>query len=598
MRKYFTGAILALSLIVAFGTPAVAQTTATELQAKIAILMAQIAALQAQIQALPPQTTTTSISPKTSTSCAFYRDLTVGTRGEDISCLQNKLISEGYLEAGNNSGYFGMFTKAAVAKWQVNRGVNATGYFGTLSRGQFNTSSSLPIVPTILPVPPVVTLPPERSSILTVISPNGGETWAKGSSQLIKWSTPGCQYDACGANPATHDIKLQPQNTCAPGMACIQQIRAPFTITQNVYGTSFNWIVAQTHGCDPSGTRISDDCAVPDGTYTIEVCQSGTSICDSSDSYFKITSDTISDLIITTSSPLNKAQVGEYYSVSFYAKGLTEPSIGSTFYLAKGSLPPGITFISDLNCNTLSCVGTIGGTPSEAGTYSFLLLLSEGDNTRLTTKQFDMTVVGDSRVVPTVSASRGGASPSGNIYPGQKAELFHVDVHTTGNSAYLSSIKFDLNGTAVPYLSNLRVYTPSGTHVGDITNLTNVHSWFYTGQVSSSLILPQDSYYTLVVRGEVSPSVWDGVSDCPSCSKWMYMNLTNIGVGEAAISGLPVSGHSVYIPYSNASVVSSGSGTVTVPAQPTSSISPGSTDMANLFESMKQLIEAFSKFKK
>ncbi len=70
------------------------------------------------------------------TSCTFTRSLTVGSRGADVTCLQNTLVSAGHATF-TATGYFGAMTKAAVAKWQAAAGISpAVGFFGPLSRAK------------------------------------------------------------------------------------------------------------------------------------------------------------------------------------------------------------------------------------------------------------------------------------------------------------------------------------------------------------------------------------------------------------------------------------------------------------------------------
>ncbi len=123
---------------------------------------------------------------------------------------------------------------------------------------------------------------------LVVLSPNGGETWKKGTTQSIKWKdieVADCPVGAYCAPPAPkfYDISLQPIWSCPPGpVACPTVMPAPYTIAKNVSGSSHSWLVGKN----------LDHRIVPDASYTIEVCQTGTSTCDSSDSYFKIVSST------------------------------------------------------------------------------------------------------------------------------------------------------------------------------------------------------------------------------------------------------------------------------------------------------------------
>src|SRR3989344_4330483 len=99
-----------------------AQSTA-DLQAQIAALLAQIQQLQAQL----------NVSQRGTSSYSFTRDLTVGSRGDDVSALQQILISGGFLTAVSApTGYFGSLTQAALAKWQGAKGGSPPGgYFGS-----------------------------------------------------------------------------------------------------------------------------------------------------------------------------------------------------------------------------------------------------------------------------------------------------------------------------------------------------------------------------------------------------------------------------------------------------------------------------------
>jgi len=81
-----------------------------------------------------------SFSVASADSYNFQTNLTVGSRGADVSSLQTVLISGGYLTAVTApTGYFGSATKAALAKWQTAKGISpAVGYFGPLSRAALN----------------------------------------------------------------------------------------------------------------------------------------------------------------------------------------------------------------------------------------------------------------------------------------------------------------------------------------------------------------------------------------------------------------------------------------------------------------------------
>ncbi len=102
---------------------------------------ATVAELQAQINALMAQLS--AMSGGTTASAAFTTDLTVGSKGADVTALQNWLISKGYGIAAGATGYFGAQTKAAVAAWQAASGIApAVGYFGPKSRAAANQSAN------------------------------------------------------------------------------------------------------------------------------------------------------------------------------------------------------------------------------------------------------------------------------------------------------------------------------------------------------------------------------------------------------------------------------------------------------------------------
>src|SRR3989344_4341012 len=95
-----------------------AQSATELLQAQITALLAQITLLQSQLAALGGGTP--------ATACTFTRDLTMGSKGDDVKCLQQYLNGAGYKVADTGAGspgsettYLGSLTKAALAKSQA-----------------------------------------------------------------------------------------------------------------------------------------------------------------------------------------------------------------------------------------------------------------------------------------------------------------------------------------------------------------------------------------------------------------------------------------------------------------------------------------------
>lgn len=122
-------------------------------------------------------------------------------------------------------------------------------------------------------------------SFIQVFAPNGGETWVKGTTQTIKWQDNTPQIQVYPPPTRYYDIKLFTYYPPCTGSVCpMYPYVAPYTIANAVYGTSYNWPVGKV--LDLYGRAA--DTVIPESSYIIQVCQTGSATCDSSDSYFKI----------------------------------------------------------------------------------------------------------------------------------------------------------------------------------------------------------------------------------------------------------------------------------------------------------------------
>lgn len=73
----------------------------------------------------------------------FVRDLTIGSKGEDVVSLQKFLKEQGFFER-EPTDYFGQITKNALIQYQKKEGISpASGYFGLKTRTVVNSSASL-----------------------------------------------------------------------------------------------------------------------------------------------------------------------------------------------------------------------------------------------------------------------------------------------------------------------------------------------------------------------------------------------------------------------------------------------------------------------
>ena len=135
-KKLSVALITVLFGAVLLSAPVLASTSTSALQAQINALMAEIQQLQTQLNqqtnSAPVVGSSTSIS-----ACNFTRDLGVGSQGSDVSCLQQYLNAAGFT-ISNITGYFGLETRDALAKWQAANGIYpSTGFFGNYSREEY-----------------------------------------------------------------------------------------------------------------------------------------------------------------------------------------------------------------------------------------------------------------------------------------------------------------------------------------------------------------------------------------------------------------------------------------------------------------------------
>ncbi len=132
------------------------------------------------------------------------------------------------------------------------------------------------------------TNPPIPTNSVTVSRPNGGEIWTKGTTQTIKWqdkegaTCPSGSY--CTWAGFSYDISLYSKPTCSGDVCSGGELR---TVGKGVYGFSYDWVIPNC----TANSLCSSNFDIASGAYTMQVCRSGTDICDSSDSYFNIISN-------------------------------------------------------------------------------------------------------------------------------------------------------------------------------------------------------------------------------------------------------------------------------------------------------------------
>jgi peptidoglycan hydrolase-like protein with peptidoglycan-binding domain len=73
----------------------------------------------------------------TTTNAAFTSFLDLGSKGDEVTALQNKLTAQGFY-SGPISGYFGALTAAAVKLFQAAHEIDQKGYVGPATRAILN----------------------------------------------------------------------------------------------------------------------------------------------------------------------------------------------------------------------------------------------------------------------------------------------------------------------------------------------------------------------------------------------------------------------------------------------------------------------------
>jgi hypothetical protein len=128
--------------------PYPAAKTIVEIQANLTVLLENLAALQAYQKTLAatPATPATPSAASVPPSGSYKVGLAPGSKGNDVTALQNFLKSQGqdiYPE-GLVTGYYGNLTKAAVGRFQLKNGIvkrasdPGYGYVGPKTRAKIN----------------------------------------------------------------------------------------------------------------------------------------------------------------------------------------------------------------------------------------------------------------------------------------------------------------------------------------------------------------------------------------------------------------------------------------------------------------------------
>lgn len=183
-----------LSIVIAFSffIPTLASAaTLAELQQQLQSLLSQIETYKAQLPA--------GEILGVSTQCPnLLRNLSYGSIGSDVTQLQDFLISQGMLAAGNNTGFFGRMTETAVKKFQCTymsicsgtAASNGYGAVGPATRAKIATVCAEKTTKTEVSVSTSTTTTTSLPSSPATISPSTSvPTQIQGTIDPVTWMT-------------------------------------------------------------------------------------------------------------------------------------------------------------------------------------------------------------------------------------------------------------------------------------------------------------------------------------------------------------------------------------------------------------------------
>ena len=322
-------AVVMLASVATAGFPAVAQAaglTQQQINAVMTLLQA-FGADQSVINNVQTALTGGTSNVDYNAFChTFSKDLTVGNSGPEVQALAQILALQGLGEFDN---IFNENVAAGVVQFQAKYGIRQTGYVGPLTRAKLNSLYGCNVV-----------RPPSPQPSITVLSPNGGETYKNdGSSITVNWLTNNV--------PPSHIIDV---------------------IRLRVYPTGYDFkqeYNLATNVLNDGQEVITIPSSIPVGAYTLEMKTyvGETLVMDSSNSYFKIID--VSQPSITVLSP-NRGEMWFENTTQ-----VIKWSAKSTANIYGQQYIPSVFYIEALNQDKDAGVYTIAEASSYGSSYSW-----------------------------------------------------------------------------------------------------------------------------------------------------------------------------------------------------------------------------------
>ena len=238
--------------------------------------------------------------------------LGVGSRSDDVITLQKVLIKKGYLKIANPTNYFGSLTKNAVISFQKANKLTPNGIVDSKILNLLNSMNT--VTKNNLILSPIVGCTSSSVPSITVLSPNGGETYSPGQQISVTWKS-------CNIPDKLVTIYIGYSNPDLPGKGWEQTLMKEPNYSTNNTGIETVTLPSEhdilSQGA--TGSLLGQHFKIKVSTNRVATCVSEScnikEIYDYSDNLFKIGNQTIFPILDpSTSITVVSPNGGEVYT--------------------------------------------------------------------------------------------------------------------------------------------------------------------------------------------------------------------------------------------------------------------------------------------